>query len=80
MNKIASPNSASSFMFISGPHSSLPFSSRKESHLVPLGFMMNPTGTGPSRLDRMCLWSDKEDLEETSQLRSFQSPKDPMVF
>jgi len=42
------PQSGLIFMFISGPRPSLPFSSsRKESQLVPLGFMMSRTGMGP---------------------------------
>jgi len=43
---IASPNSASSYMFISGSLPNLSVkSSRKETQLVPLGFLISSTGT-----------------------------------
>jgi hypothetical protein len=54
------------FMFIGGPCSSLPFRSTwKESQLVPLGLLIRRSSTEPSNLNRICLWSNREGLEET---------------
>jgi hypothetical protein len=69
-------------MIISGPLSSLTLMpSWKEPKLVPLGFLIRCTGTEPCRVNRMCLCSDREGCDETSQLVMFsRSPKDHSVI
>jgi hypothetical protein len=42
--------------------------------MVPLGFLIRRAGTEPSKVNRMCLWSDSEGSEETSQALRFPGP------
>jgi len=43
-----------------------------------LGFLIWRTGTEPCKVNRICLWSDREGSDETSQpLVLSRSPKDP---
>jgi len=55
--------------------------SLKEPQLVPLGYLIRRTGTEPYRVNRICLWSDREGSDETSQLVMLsRSAKDPRVI
>jgi len=52
----------------------------KEPQLVPLGFLFRRTGTEPRNVNKICLWSDREGSDETSQPMLSRNPKDPRVI
>ena len=48
---------------------------------MPLGFLVRRTGTESRRVNRICLWSDKEGYDETSQpMMLSRSLKDSRVM
>ena len=78
----ASPSPTSSSMLISGPLSSLSLrSSRKEPQLEPIGLLISSAGKEPRRVNRICLWSDRECSPNTSQpVMLSRSPQYPRVI
>jgi len=48
---------------------------------VPLGFLIRRTGREPCKVNRICLWSDREGSDEASQpIMLYRSPKEPRVI